>query len=278
VKRVVVAAVVAAVLFPAAAAEAGGPAPGTLRDGEGIAVAGGLRLVAGDVMPGTTVVRLVRSGRTVARRTLAGKLGIPLATFAGPSDARWQGGRRVLLATSVYDDLRTTTFVVLDTRTLRTVRTVRLRGAFAYDALSPDGRVLYAVQFRSGLGTSYVVRSVSLVTGRLYPGTIVDKTAPDELMTGLPVARARSADGGRVYTLYVGGLSHAFVHALDTREGAARCIDLPWHGSAQGLETARLALSAGDLVVRQPGVGVLARVDLHTFRVVVERPPVVPRS
>ena len=97
-------------------------------------------------------------------------------------------------------------------------------------------------------------------------------------MTGLPVARARSADGGRVYTLYVGGPSHAFVHALDTREGAARCIDLPWHGSAQGLETARLALSAGALVLRQPGVGVLARVDLHTFRVAVERPPVAPRS
>ena len=150
-KRVVVAAVVAAVLFPAAAAQAGGPTPGTLRDGDGIAVGGGLRLVAGDGTTGTTVVRLVRNGRTVARRTLGGKLGIPLATFAGPSDARWQGGRRVLLATSVYDDLRTTTFVVLDTRTLRTVRTVRLRGAFAYDALSPDGRVLYALQFRSGL-------------------------------------------------------------------------------------------------------------------------------
>ena len=273
-KRVVFAVAVATALFASVTAQAGGPTPGTLRDGDGIAVGGGLRLVAGAGTQGTTVVRLVRNGRTVARRALAGKLGIPLATFAGPSDARWQRGRRVLLATSVYDDPRVTTFVVLDTRTLRPLRTVRVRGAFAYDALSPDGRVLYAVQFRNGLGTTYVVRSVSLVTGRLYPGAIVDKTEPDELMTGLPVARTRSADRGRVYTLYVGGASHAFVHALDTREGAARCIDLPWHGSTQnGLDTTRLTIDAGALVLRQPGVGVLARVDLRTFRVAVERSP-----
>ena len=65
-------------------------------------------------------------------------------------------------------------------------------------------------------------------------------------MTGMPMARAWSRDGGSAYTLYNGLESHAFVHALDTTKRSARCIDLPWRGDGQnGLERVRMAVGAG---------------------------------
>ena len=262
-------------------AQAGGPTPGVAQTGNGIAVAGGARLVARPGAAGATVVRLVRDGTTVSQRSLAGTLGIPLVTFGGLADGTWQGGRRALLATSPYDDQTRTTFVVLDTRTLEPLRTIRLRGMFAYDAVSSDGRRLFLLHFPKGVdgGIRYVVRSVNLVTGRLEPGVIVDKTEPGERMAGLPMARATSDDRGWVYTLYNGGTAHAFVHALDTKHRTARCIDLPWHGKDQnGLERARLALRGGTLVLSQPRVGVLAAIDLQSFAVDVKRAPVGSRA
>ena len=274
------AAAAASVLVLSGLAQAGGPTPGIAQNGAGIAVAGGARLVARPAA-GTTVVRLVRDGTTITQRSLAGTLGIPLVTFGGLADGTWQGGRRALLATSPYDDQTRTTFVVLDTRTLEPLRTIRLRGMFAYDAVSSDGRRLFVLHFPKGVdgGIHYVVRSVDLDSGRLEPGAIVDKTEPGERMAGIPLARATSADRGWVYTLYNGGTSHAFVHALDTKHRTARCIDLPWHGKDQnGLELARMALRGGTLVLSQPRVGVLASVDLRSFAVDVKRAPVGSRA
>ena len=94
-------------------------------------------------------------------------------------------------------------------------------------------------------------------------------------MAGLPMARTWSLDGGSAYTLYNGLESHAFVHALDTVNRNARCIDLPWRGDAQnGLERTRMAVGKdGVLVLSQPGVGVLARIDTRTFKVQVVSDP-----
>jgi hypothetical protein len=171
----------------------------------------------------------------------------------------------------MYDNQAATKFVVLETRTLATLRTIVLPGAFAFDALSPDGRRLYVTEFPNGVNgpIRYVVRSLSLATGRLDPGAIVDKTEPGEQMTGMPMARAWSRDGGSAYTLYNGLESHAFIHALDTTKRSARCIDLPWRGDGQnGLERVRMAVGQdGVLVLSQPGVGVLARIDTRTFEV-----------
>jgi len=186
------------------------------------------------------------------------------------TEGTWANGRRLVLSSSVYDDQSRTRFVVIDTRTLRALKTITLRGAFAFDALSPDGRRLYLLQFPQGIdgGIHYVVRSLNMRTGRLEPGAIVDRTEPDEQMNGIAMYRAWSPDRTWAYTLYNGGASHAFVHALNTRTRTARCIDLPWAGEAQTiLETAQLAVKGAALTLRDAGGALLARIDTRTFSV-----------
>jgi hypothetical protein len=240
----------------------------------GIPVAGGAHVVARvQRNAATTHVSLVRDrdAKVVAERELPLRLGVPTVTFAGLVEGTWAKGRRLVLASSMYDDAAATTFVVLDTRTLAPLRTIRLRGAFAFDAVSPDGRRLYVLHYPQGVngGIRYVVRSVSLRTGKLERGAIVDKTEPNERMNGVALARAWSRDGAWAYTLYNGGTSHAFVHALNTRARRARCIDLPWSGDAQTiLDGARLAVGAnGTLALTNSRGGLLARIDTRTFSV-----------
>ncbi|HEY7179355.1 MAG TPA: hypothetical protein VH305_09285 [Gaiella sp.] len=257
----------------ALAAAAAGPAPPILVGEPGIPVAGGAHLVA-IAGPSASSTRLWlvrdRDGATIRKRVIPGKLGVPAVTFEGIAEGTWAQGRRLVLASSIYDDQRQTRFVVLDTKTLRPLRTIRLRGAFAFDALSPNGQRLFVLQFPQGVdgGVHYVVRSVSMRTGRLEPGAIVDKTEPDERMSGIAVSRAWSPDRTWAYTLYNGVESHAFVHALDTRTRTARCIDLPWTGDAQAiLDHVQMSVKPGALTLTDPGGRVLARIDTRTFSV-----------
>ncbi|HEY7344056.1 MAG TPA: hypothetical protein VH620_00715 [Gaiella sp.] len=256
----------------AAAATAAGPVPPVMNGAPGIAVAGGAHVVAvAKRGGGETQLRLVRDrdGVVVRTRVLPAGVGVPTVTFSGLTEGTFAGGRKLVLASSMYDDARRTTFVVLDARTLTPLGTIRLAGAFAFDAVSPDGRRLYVLQYPLGVngGIRYVVRSIDLRTGKLEPGAIVDKTEPDERMNGVALARAWSRDGSWAYTLYNGGTSHAFVHALNTRGRVARCIDLPWTGEAQSiLDGARLVVGAkGALRLTDAGGDVLARIDTRTF-------------
>jgi len=195
---------------------------------------------------------------------------VPVVTIdGGLVEGTYAKGHRLVLASSIYDGAGRTTFVVLDTRTLRSLRTISLRGSFAYDALSPDGRRLYVLEFPRGVqgGVRYVVRSIDLRTGKLEPGAIVDKTEPNERMSGIALARAWSGDGVWAYTLYNGGASHAFVHALNTRTRTARCIDLPWKGGQQEILGGMTMTRSGVLTVTGRGGGTLARIDTRTFSV-----------
>ncbi len=262
----------------ASSAGAAGPVPGVLQGRPGIAVAGKAHVVAMPVAGATRVERIRdRDGAVLKTRVLTGKLGVPQVTFSGTVEGTWATGRRLLLSTSMYDNASSTRFVVLDTRTLKALRTIVLRGAFAFDALSPDGRRVYMTQFPNGVNgpIRYVVRSLILATGKLEPGAIVDKTEPGERMTGIPLARTWGRAGASAFTLYNGVESHAFIHALDTMKRSARCIDLPWSGDAQiGLERVRMSVTKdGTLVLSYPGVGVLARIDTRTFEVEVVNDP-----
>jgi hypothetical protein len=262
-------------LILAGAATAAGPAPDVLRGTPGIAVAGTAHVIARSQQGGpTTRVSLVRDrdGKVVASHTLPVAVGVPRITFDGSLvEGTFAGGRRAVLASSIYDDAGRITFVVLDTKTLRPLRTVVLKGSFAYDAVSPDGRRLFLLQYPGGVqgGVRYVVRSLDLRTGKLEPGAIVDRTEPSERMSGIALARAWSRDGAWAYTLYNGGTSHAFVHALNTRTRVARCIDLPWAGDAQSmLEGAQVAVSGtSTLTLTGRSGAVLARIDTRTFSV-----------
>jgi hypothetical protein len=254
-------------------ASAAGPAPPLVIGEPGIPVAGGAHVVTiAGPSPSSTRLWLVRDrdGATIRKRVLSGKLGVPGVTFNGVAEGTWAKGRRLVLSSSFYDDQSRTRFVVIDTRTLRVLKTITLRGAFAFDALSPDGRRLYLLQFPQGVdgGIHYVVRSLNMRAGRLEPGAIVDKTEPDEQMSGVAMYRAWSPDRTWAYTLYNGGASHAFIHALNTRNRTARCIDLPWKGEAQSiLERAQLSAQAGTVTLVGADGHRLASVDPKTFAV-----------
>src|SRR5204863_3136361 len=63
------------------------------------------------------------------------------------------------------------------------------------------------------------------------------------VMQGSPVARATSAGGRWVYTLYANPGGYPFVHALDTVRGRAHCVGVPWTGKQDALWKMRLHLS-----------------------------------
>ncbi len=119
-----------------------------------------------------------------------------------------------------------TRFAVLRRGVLEPAKMIDLAGRFDYDALSPDGTVLYVVEHLDPkAGGRYQVRAVDLAAGKLRDGAIVDKRNIDEEMAGYPLAQVRRADGG-VLTLYR-GTEHPFLHALNSVDGWALCIDLP---------------------------------------------------
>jgi hypothetical protein len=103
---------------------------------------------------------------------------------------------------------------------------IELPGALDYDAISPDGRILYVAEHLDGTsGGGYQVRAIDLPAGVMRDVPIVDKRNLDEAMAGWPIDQLRSP-GGMVLTLYRGP-EHPFIHALNTTEAWAACIDLP---------------------------------------------------
>jgi hypothetical protein len=98
-------------------------------------------------------------------------------------------------------------------------RVVELPGALDFDAISPDGRILYVVQHLDGEG-GYQVRAVDLPAGTMRPDIITDKRNLGEAMAGYPLAQLRSPTG-MVLTLYR-GTDHPFIHALEHGRGVGR--------------------------------------------------------
>ncbi len=268
---VIVAAAVAGA-SAAAVAVAAGPSPGVVSGWDGVRAPGAaVRYVALPGGAGTTAVATVRvsDGRIVRSAVVHGALGVPLVAFDGTTDGLSADGRLLVLASPVYQPgpRVTTTFVVLRTRTLKVARTIVLRGMWAFDALSPDGGTIYAIEYRSAVDpVRYRVRAVDVATGLAHPGAIVDKREPDEQMAGRPTARAPGSPS-LALTLYSKPDGTAFVHALDTEHGTASCIDLPWQGVGDAVWKVRLSVAGGLLRLSQPGLGRLATVDLTTLAV-----------
>jgi hypothetical protein len=133
-----------------------------------------------------------------------------------------------------------TRFAILDTRLFlshphrdansprHAVTRLSLRGAYSFDAISPDGSRIYLIHnvFEGREVGRYEVRALDTASGRLLPAPIVDPEEPDERMQGAPVTRLASPDGRWAYTLYTGP-KETFIHALDTVRGRAVCVDLP---------------------------------------------------
>lgn len=253
-----------------------GPSPG-VRQGQGGIARGDVRYVALRSGADTMLAALRRDGGRVLRsKALSGSWGIPLVAFDGTVGGLSSDGGKLILAdvASVDPQATRTTFLVIGTRRLRVLRTVRLEGSFSFDALSPDARRMYLIeyQYANEDPTHYRVRMYDLAKGRLSPRVITDKTSWDTDMQGMPISRLTYA--GWAYTLYGGPGPRPFIHALDTRHSVARCIFLPWKGSPNDIFEYRLRRGGDRLLVRGPSGRTLAVVDMVDKSVVssVARP------
>jgi hypothetical protein len=141
-------------------------------------------------------------------------------------------GKTVVLVEDIPDGgpSRTMTRFAILERSLRDEpRIVELPGVFDFDTLSPDGSILYVSEHVPGpVVGRYQVRAVDTATGRMRDAVIVDKTNLDEVMAGWPLDQEMRPDGV-VLTLYRGA-EHPFIHALQSTEAWAVCIDLPKRG------------------------------------------------
>jgi hypothetical protein len=213
----------------------------------GVAAPGGsARYVAIPAPGGTMVERIRQSGGQVLEAVfLTGTFTIPAVAYDG-SASGLSGDRRTLVLIEPRRSFprATTSLLVLRAPSLAHRALVHLRGDFSFDAVSPDGSRLFLIQYLSPTDpTRYAVRSFDVAALRLAPNPIVDPREPAETMRGNPLSRATSADGRWAYTLYDGGGARPFVHALDTANATARCIDLD--GLAPGI-VSRLRLSMAD--------------------------------
>ena len=246
-----------------------GPSPGVMQGRDGIA-RGDVRYVA---VPGDagTVLEAVRreGGRVIRFKALPGTWGIPLVAFDGTAGGLSADGRRLILAdmNGVDPQAKRTAFLVVGTKRFRILQTVRLKGSFSFDALSPNARNLYLIEhlYSNEDPTHYRVRAYDLVKQRLLPKIISDKTSWETDMQGMPVSRLGHA--GWAYTLYGGSGPRPFIHALDLRHATAVCIDMPWKYQPENVFQYRLRRDGdGHLVVRGPRGRVLAVVDTQEKR------------
>ncbi len=231
----------------------GGPSPGASNGGAGV-LGGEARYVA--VGSGTTTVleALPRHGGPISVFTvLRGGWGIPTVAYDGTTGGLSTNGATLVLAqlnpyacNAGRCTWSTTRFAVFAPAGLRRRATISLPGRYAYDAISPDGRMLYLIQYVSLTDqTRYLVRAYDLDRRRLLPGSIADRTQRGWVMQGSPMARTTSPGGRFVYTLYENVGGYPFVHALDTVRGVAHCVGLPWTGEQTSIGAMRLTLRNG---------------------------------
>jgi len=217
-----------------------------------------------------TVVAGVRRdrGRIIRSRLLDGTFTIPAVAYDGSASGLSADGRTLVLITPRTSFPRArTTLLVLRAPQLTPGETIRLRGDFSFDAISPRGHLMYLIQYTNPKDpTRYAVRAYDLVRGRLLHAPVVDPRETDEKMRGNPISRALSPDGRWAYTLYDGGGGTPFVHALDTSRRTARCIDLGALKGSQYLWRLRLRVSRdGDLLAIRDGKEVELLVSTLTF-------------
>lgn len=224
-----------------------------------------------------TVVReqAVATGRTLRKLRLRGTFVVPAVAYDGsPSGLSADGRTLVLIKPRNSWPRKRTSFVVIDAQTMHLRRRLSLRGDFSFDAISPNGRISYLVQYLSPRDTtSYAVRAYDMRARRLFQAPVVDKSEPDEDMRGVPLVRVSDAQGRWAYTLY-DGAKHPFVHALDTQSRTAVCIDLDGVRSLRGVD---LELS-GDRLTVSTAARTLASIDTRTHRVVERAAPRVDKA
>ena len=256
----------------ATASAAGGPIlPGPAYGPQGVTAPGsGDRYVTLFGANPLLIARVQQDGGQVLDSGSFGNFAIPSVTVNGSAGGLSADSSTLVLAPTRPGLRRPkTTLKVLDAERLRVRKLIRLDGSFTFDAVSPDGARIYVIEYPSAPDTTrYSVRAVNTRSGRLLPDPIVDPNEPPGEMRGYPLRRASSPDGRWAYTLYDGGGKHPFIHALDTVEGRAVCIDLDAIDVRAAYST-RLTASAdgSELTLSDRKHGPIGVVDAQTFEV-----------
>ena len=207
-----------------------------------------------------TTLSLWRTGAKARKVTIDGSLGFPVPTSDGTGEGISHDGGTLLLTSR-------SRFVAVDARSLAVRRVAVLRGQFSYDAVSPNGRTLFLIQHASPTSQHYYVRAYDLARGRLLRQIIFDAREKGEgPMSGSPVTRATGPSGRWIYTLYVRSSGAMFVHALDSVDLRAFCVDLPRRITTANVSHTRLELRPGRLTV-MAGTKRLAAIDTKTLRI-----------
>jgi hypothetical protein len=265
--------VVLAALVAAPAAAADGAGPFVQQGGTGVVSSdGSTRFVAVTANNGLdTVLEAINTKDGTVRNwtNVIGSYGIPAISYVvGGADSLSHDGR--LLVLSDASGNTPSDFLLYSTRNLAMKYWVTLPGHFSFDALSPDGKRMYLIQYThasNGDYAHYIVRAYDLPANRLLPGRIADRTQKSWVMDGFPLTRVTSADGRWVYTLYQnGGNGYPFIHALDTVRGVAHCIGLPMSGQS-AVYNLVLSLHGGTLAVHWRSGRPFLNVDRTTWRV-----------
>jgi hypothetical protein len=232
-------------------------------------VDGSTRYVVFGTPSGSVVARLA-GGHVDRWRYLRARLTIPAVAFDGTPDGLSRDGRTLVLIRprDGFPQPRTR-LALLDAQRLTVERSLELRGDFSFDAVSPDGLTVYLIEYLAPDNPArYAVRAYDVHAGRLLDAPVIDPNEPDEQMNGYPVTRTTSRDGRWAYTLYDGLGEHPFVHALDTRNRSARCIDLDALAGRRDLGTMKLRLDPRGHALTVGSRGrAAAVVDTRSFRV-----------
>jgi LPXTG-motif cell wall-anchored protein len=219
---------------------------------------------------GQTVVERISAhgGERLGLKFIDGEWRLPAVTINGDAGGLSADGRRlVLIGRYSRRDAETRLAIFSTKRRIDFRETLVLDGRYSFDAISPDGRLLYLVEYQNPHDPlDYRVRAYDLAAGAFRPGRIVDPEEPDEQMAGQPIARQTSPDGRWAYTLYGGG-DETFIHALDTEGATAVCVDLDQFGPRAmyrlGLEVDSATGAITVLKANDPA----AVVDPETFEV-----------
>lgn len=158
-------------------------------------------------------------------------------------------------------------FALVDTEARRIRRVVSLRGDFGFDAVSPDGSRVYVVHYLSRDRRRYAVQALKADDPKAALETVVEKGEPGERMSGLPITRTTSPDGGWIYTLYDGAGGEPFIHALQSAEQFTVCIDLHALEGRRDLGSLKLALDGVVLTVTDQRRKPLVRVNTESYEV-----------
>jgi hypothetical protein len=255
-RAVLPAAVLLSLALTPTSAAGDGPATARGTGPDGVVEPGGSdRLVAMPAGSHTVLARAkTHGGSVVGAGIIAGRWSVPAVAYDGTAGGLSADRRTlVLMQNAKRLPRRLSRFAIVDARRLRLRARIVLRRDWSFDAISPDGSMLYLTQTLDKSATRYAVRAYDLRAHGLLAKPVVDPSEPDEPLRGYPVTRITGPGGRWEYTLYLGG-HEPFIHALDTVEATSICIDLPRRlAKAKRIWGLKLVLRGPDIAVVDRG-------------------------